>query len=280
MYYEEKNKLANKYSIIFNALWIISLILPTMITKNQVLISTISLCVIGIYTAVICIKSWDKFKFSLNVKNCIKYNSVEICNNFAYFLIFLFGYRTTFEYGAEYTNALTFISLITDAQSDAFGSIVTAAQIDISKNKFNYRNHKNNAYKLLLIFLITMILMFVLLFNNYDLNLVITLTYFIIHIITFSIYPGYRIKMCYLQLEWSAFKTTINKLSTQIIRFMFSFIKSPFCTALGQLTAGIYQAITINYMFYKHYIVRKDGIIEKINNQKVNINDNIDNINK
>ena len=94
----------------------------------------------------------------LNVFKCIKYDSVELFNNIAFFLIFLFGLSNALEYGEQFTIALTFVALITDTQWDTADTIVTAATI---KNEFNYKYHRNNAYKLLGILFITSLVMFV-----------------------------------------------------------------------------------------------------------------------
>lgn len=107
---------------------------------------------------------------------------------------------------------MTFIALINDTQWDTADAIVTANTIDISKNNFNYKEHRNNAYKLLMILFSTSLLMFVVLYNFYNLDFKITMIYFGFEIINFIIYPIYRIKTCYLQLEWSALKTTSNKI--------------------------------------------------------------------
>ncbi len=89
----------------------------------------------------IYIKNSNKFKFNINVLKCIKYDSVELLNNIAFFLIFLFGLSNALEYGEMYATALTFIALITDTQWDTFDAIKEAATIDISKRKFNYIEH-------------------------------------------------------------------------------------------------------------------------------------------
>lgn len=125
----------------------------------------------------------------LNVFKCIKYDSVELFNNIAFFLIFLFGLSNALKYGEQFTIALTFVALITDTQWDTADAMVTAATIDISKNEFNYKYHKNNAYKLLGILFITSLVMFVCLYGFYDLNFKITMIYFGFEIVNFIIYP-------------------------------------------------------------------------------------------
>ncbi len=263
LYYEEKNTLANKYSIIFNLLNFVVLVGISLITKNQSIIVITTLIPLAIFTLYIFIKNSNKFKLKLNILKCIKYDSVELFNNIAFFLIFLFGLSNALEFGEQYAIALTFIALITDTQWDTADAIVTAATIDISKNNFNYKRHRNNAYKLLMILFSTSLLMFIILYNFYNLDFKITMIYFGFEIINFIIYPIYRIKTCYLQLEWSALKTTSNKICASILRMFMSFLKTPFCTGIGQVCSSIYQFITLNIFFHKNYLVNDKGFIEK-----------------
>ena len=263
LYYEEKNKLANKHSLVFNLLNFILLIGTSLITKNQIIIIATTLIPLTLYTLYIFIKNSDKFKFNINVLKCIKYDSVELFNNVAFFLIFLFGLSNALEYGEMYANALTFIALITDTQWDTFDAIKEAATIDISKRKFNYIEHRNNAYKLLGILFGTSLIMFVLLYGFYDLDFKITMIYFSFEIVNFLIYPIYRIKTCYLQLEYSAFKTTSNKIIASIFRMFMSLLKTPFCTGIGQVCSSVYQFVTVSIMFNYNFKIDKTGSVVK-----------------
>ena len=263
LYYEEKNKLANKHSLVFNLLNFILLIGTSLITKNQVIIIATTLIPLAIYTLYIYIKNSNNFKFNINVLKCIKYDSVELFNNIAFFLIFLFGLSNALEYGKMYATALTFIALITDTQWDTFDAIKEAATIDISKRKFNYIEHRNNAYKLLGILFGTSLIMFVLLYGFYDLDFKITMLYFSFEIVNFLIYPIYRIKTCYLQLEYSAFKITSNKIIASILRMFISLLKTPFCTGIGQVCSSVYQFITVSIMFGHNFKIDKTGCVVK-----------------
>lgn len=263
LYFEEKNKLANKHSLVFNLLNFILLIGTSLITKNQVIIIATTLIPLAIYTLYIYIKNSNKFKFNINVLKCIKYDSVELFNNIAFFLIFLFGLSNALEYGEMYATALTFIALITDTQWDTFDAIKEAATIDISKRKFNYIEHRNNAYKLLGILFGTSLMMFAFLFGFYDLDFKITMIYFSFEIVNFLIYPIYRIKTCYLQLEYSAFKITSNKIIASILRMVMSLLKTPFCTGIGQVCSSVYQFITVSIMFNHNFKVDKTGCVIK-----------------
>ena len=263
LYYEEKNKLANKHSLVFNLLNFILLIGTSLISKNQVIIIATTLIPLAIYTLYIYIKNSNKFKFNINVLKCIKYDSVELFNNIAFFLIFLFGLSNALEYGEMYATALTFIALITDTQWDTFDAIKEAATIDISKRKFNYIEHRNNAYKLSGILFGTSLIMFVLLYGFYDLDFKITMLYFSFEIVNFLIYPIYRIKTCYLQLEYSAFKITSNKIIASILRMFMSLLKTPFCTGIGQVCSSVYQLITVSIMFGHNFKIDKMGCVIK-----------------
>ena len=268
LYYEEKNKLANIYSILFNLLNFVLLIGTSLITKQQGIIITVTLLPLFIFTLYIYLKNSNKFKFEINILNWIKYNSVELFNNIAFFIIYMFGLSNALEYGEIYGNALTFVSLITDTQWDTAEAITIASNIDISKSNFNYKTSRNNAYKLLLLLVGTSVIMFLLLFSFYDLNLKITLIYFSFELINFCMFPIYKIKTCYLQLEYSSLKTTSNKIISSILRMSFSLLKTPYCTGFGQICSSIYQFVTINVMFHNNFKVRKNGLIIKFKNTK------------
>lgn len=265
LYYESKNELANKYSIIFNLLNFVLLVGTSLITKNQSVIVITTLIPLFLFTLYIIIKNSDKFKLRLNIFKCIKYDSVELFNNVGFLLIFLFGLSNAINFGEKYTLALTFVALITDTQWDTAEAIVTAATIDISKNNFNYKEHRRNAYKLLGILFLTSLIMFSLLYRFYDLDFKITMIYFTFEIVNFLIYPIYRIKTCYLQLEWSSFKTTGNKIISLFLRMILSLTKTPFCTGIGQACSSVYQFITVSIFFKLNFKVDKKGNIIRKN---------------
>ena len=265
LYYEGQNKLANKYSIMFNLLNLVLLVGTSLITKNQSVIVITTLIPLFLFTLYIIIKNSDKFKLKLNIFKCIKYDSVELFNNIGFLLIFLFGLSNAINFGEKYTLALTFVALITDTQWDTADAIVTAATIDISRNNFNYKEHKRNAYKLLGILFLTSLIMFSLLYRFYDLDFKITMIYFVFEIVNFLIYPIYRIKTCYLQLEWSAFKITENKIFSLFLRMLLSLTKTPFCTGIGQACSSVYQFITVSIFFKLNFKVDKKGNIIRKN---------------
>ena len=264
LYFEGKEKLANKYMLILNVLNFGVLIGTSMFIKNKAVIVTATLFVISIYTLFITIKQYKKFKFELNLLTCIKYESVSIANYLFFFLTELFGLSNTLQYGKEYTVALTFTTLITDTQWDAFKAIETVAKIDISKGNFNYREHRRNAYKLLVVLLTTTFMMLIFTYKFYELNLALIFIYLSIEIMDFILCPIYNLKICYLQLQdkFEA-KVTSNKILASSIATVNSFLKTPFCTIIGRFFSVIEQFIVVNIMFFNNFKIRKNGTIEK-----------------
>ena len=110
--------------------------------------------------------------------------------------------------------------------------------------------------------------MFVCLYGFYDLDFKITMIYFGFEIINFIMYPIYRIKTCYLQLEWSALKTTTNKIISSILRMIMSLLKTPYCTGIGQLCSSIYQFVSVSIIFKLYYKVDETGNITRKNFKK------------
>lgn len=263
LYFEGKEKLANKYCMQLNLLNFTILILSAIILKNKIQIVFVTLVAILVYTAWVTIKQYKKFKFEINIFKCFKYESVEICNNVLFFLIFLFGLSNALQFGEKYVLALNLVALITDTQWDSFEAIKTVAKIDISKENFNYKKHKANAYKLLGILIVTIFIMLGISLSYYNLDLKITAIYLSFELINFIIFPIYSIKTSYLQLEKYEIKVTCNKLLAGILRMTMSFLRTPYCTGIGQVLSSIYQFITVNIIFHKNFIINKNGDVEK-----------------
>ena len=235
----------------------------SLLTRNQIAIVSVTLVTLILFVLYVFIKNIDTFKFNLDILKWIKYDSVELFNNLAFFLTYLFGLSNALEYGEMYASALTFVSLITDTQWDTIDAIVVAAKIDISKNSFNYKTSRSNGYKLLGVLLISSLIMFVVLYGFYELSFGLVIIYLSIEVVNFVLYPIYKIETCYLQLEYSAFKTTTNKIVSSIIRFLMSFLKTPFCTLIGQLCSSVYQFVTMKFMFRRNFDVGNDGYVVK-----------------
>ncbi len=106
-----KKKLANKYCMRFNLLNFVILILSSIILKDKIQIVVTTLIAILIYTAYVTVKQYKKFKFQINILNCCKYESVEICNNTLFFLIFLFGLSNALKFGEKIYAGIKFCGI-------------------------------------------------------------------------------------------------------------------------------------------------------------------------
>jgi len=251
LYYKEENKKANKISIKFNVINFITLIGIALISGNQQITATASIVILIMYTIIIVIKNLDKFKFSINLLNCIKYDSVELFTQLNFLIIYLFGFSNAFEFGYKYVLAITFATLLTDMQWDIAHAIAMVAKIDISKKNFNYKEHLKNAYKLTSLLIISIALMFITMYKFYNTDLIITIIFVLGDVIGFIMYPLYTIKTCYLQLEYSAIKTTVHKQIANIARTAMSFLPTPYCTMIGQLTSMSYQLLYAKVLWNK-----------------------------
>lgn len=251
LYYEEKNTAANIHTIIFNSLNLILIIIFSLISKNQLFIITETLIGLITYVLVMFVIHFDRFKLDLSVFKSIKYDLVDFCDSILFFLIFLFGLSNAATFGVKYLAAMNFVALITDCQWDSFESIGETAKIDLAKNKFDYKESRKNAYILLLLLLSSTMLMFLIMFRFYYLNIYLVLIYLSVEIINFLIFPIYKLKTCYLTLEYSSIKMTFNKFIASGIRVVSSFLPTPFCTILGQLISAFYLLISTNIITRK-----------------------------
>lgn len=257
LYYLELNKKANKISFLFNIINFITLIGIAFVTKNQLLTSIITLFILAIFDIILFVKIIDKIDFKLNLKNCFKYDSVSCSMNFMYFIIYLFGLSNSFSFGEKYVVAITFATLITDIQWDVSAAVKNVAKIDIVKEKFDYIEHFKNAIKFTLLLIISVILMGLIIYPIYNPNLLIVCIFIFLHIIDFAMTPFKNIKMCYLEIEYSPTKTTINTIIAYIIRTVISLLPTPFCTIMGQICSSIYELIYAKVTYRKFKKIAK-----------------------
>lgn len=243
LYYLEQNKQANLVVLLFNTINFFVLIITALISKNQLIISTITLLVLLIFDLILLFKYVNKIDFKLNIKNCFKYDSVSCSISIMFFIIYLFGFSNSFSFGEKYVIAITFATLVTDIQWDMCGAIKTVAKIDIVKKKFDYTYHFKNALKFTFILIASVLLMSIVMYPIYKPQIIIVGIFILLHLYDFVITPFKNIKICYLELEHSVTKTTINTIIAYIIRTIISLLPTPFCTILGQVCSSTYEFI-------------------------------------
>jgi hypothetical protein len=263
LYFEWNNKLANKYSIISNSLSFVFLIGTALLTENQIIISICALIPNAIFILYILIKNSNKFNFDQNIFQRIKFDSSELFRSFALFLIYLFWYSNTFQFWPEYAAAIAFMSLISDTQRDMAMAVWKLAKVDISKNKFNYIEHRKNACKYIWILLVSIFILFVTLFSIYNIDIRIGLIFLAFDVLDFLLFPLNELKICFLQIEWSAKKTTWNVFCSYFIRTLLSFLPTPFCTAIWQINTAIYEFFAFWYITKKNYRLDDRGVFVK-----------------
>lgn len=260
LYYEDNNKRANKYSFLFNLINFLSLIIMGLSTKNQVVIASVSLIATAIFTLIMISRTVKITRFKINLKNCIKYDSVYLFAKISMFIIYLFGFKNAFDFGEKYILATSFATLITDTQWDISYAIKTVAQIDITKKTFSYKEHMKNSRKLIYILIISTFIMGLILYPNYKPDIVATLTIVSIELISLYLYPIYITKLTFIQSEYSAIKATISKQVANILRIICALIPSPFCTSFGLAVSVVIQ------LSFTHYIIKKNKLnLEMIN---------------
>lgn len=252
LYYENDNKKANKYSIGFNLINFGTLIIMSMITQKQIMIASISIIITFIFVIIMMFRTVEKTKFKINLINCIKYDSVYLFAEISMFIIYLFGFKNSFNFGEKYILATSFATLITDTQWDISYAIKTVAQIDIAKKDFSYKEHMKNSRKLIYLLIISTFVMGIVLYPSYKVDITATLLIVGIELISLYMYPIYITKLTYIQLEYSAIKATISKQIANILRICCSFILSPFCTSIGLAVSVIYQLVSTQYIISKN----------------------------
>ena len=254
LYYENDNKRANKYSFWFNLINFSSLIIMSIITKEQIIITSISIIITTIFTIVMMTRLVQKTKIKINLMNCIKYDSVYLFAEISMFIIYLFGFKNSFNFGEKYILATSFATLITDAQWDISNAIKTVAQIDIAKRLFSYKEHMKNSRKLIYLLIISTFIMGLILYPSYKVDITATLLIVGIELISLYMYPIYITKLTYIQLEYSAIKATISKQIANILRVCCSFIPLPLCTSIGLAVSVIYQLVSTQCIIQKNKI--------------------------
>lgn len=252
LYYENDNKRANKYSFCFNLINFSSLIIMSIITKKQIVIASISIIISTVFTIIMMTRLVQKTKFKINLINCVKYDSVYLFAEISMFIIYLFGFKNSFNFGEKYILATSFATLITDTQWDISGAIKTVAQIDIAKRLFSYKEHMKNSRKLIYLLIISTFIMGLILYPSYKVDITATLVIVAIELISLYMYPIYITKLTYIQLEYSVIKATISKQIANILRICCSFIPSPFCTSIGLAISVIYQLGATQYIINKN----------------------------
>ena len=252
MYYEGRNKTANKYCFWFNLINFLTLVIMSIITKEQMIIAIVSITCTSLFVIFMMVKTVKVTRFKINLLSCIKYDSSYLFAEISMFIIYLFGFKNAFNYGDKYVFAISFATLITDTQWDIGGAIKTVAQIDIAKKEFSYKEHIKNSMKLTYILIASSGIMGLILYPFYEVDLTVVLIVAVMELACMYKYPIYITKLQFIQLECSALKATISKQIANGFRVICSFIPSPFCTSIGLVISAIFQLVFTQYLIKKN----------------------------
>lgn len=239
LYYEGKNKESNKINLIFNITNFILILLLTSFLKDSIAIF-LALFIDSIIVVIIFLRNYQRTKFCFMIKQNIQFTSFKILQNIAMFLIYGIGFGNSFSYGEKYATAINFESLTTDAQWDMLDSVDTASKIDLSENKFNYKESLKNAYKLLAILISSTIIMNFVLYWYFKPDLTILIIILGVQIIDMLVDPLKVFRWSYMQINDNKAKHNIFYVLSRGIRLLCSFIPSAFCTYIGQVFSMIY----------------------------------------
>lgn len=261
LYFEGRNKEANKYSLIFNVLLFVVTVGLSFIFKDQKIIVFSSLIILTIYILYLLGKEIKRFHFSFPWKKFLRYNCVEIVTNIIFFLIYFFGISNTTTYGVSFLATISFVTLVCDAQWDMTSSIVTAAKIDLANHQFNYKTSIKNALKYTYLLMTSSILFALVMYPFYKPNLFLLLFFGGYELCNFIGYPFYYLRICYLQIEGNPVVATIHKTMAYLLRLGCSFLPTAFCTFIGQVVSFLYQLFVFIGLFKQQFKVEEDGTV-------------------
>jgi hypothetical protein len=140
-------------------------------------------------------------------------------------------------------------------------SIITVATIDASKDKLNYKESLDNGKKLITILISSILIMGFILYFFYKPSLWVLSIFIGVQIINLILCPKIWIRQQYIQINYSSKKNIFHKNIYEIIRIIFSFVPTPFCTYIGQFLALMYEVIVYN-IYYRNKFYITDGYLK------------------
>ena len=271
LYFENKDKQANFCTLGFIVLNLVTVVVTSLITKNQVAILLTNTLSLFVYVAVWFGLKIKKFKFDFNILKNFKYESFGIVGDLFMLIIYLFGFRIAFSFGEEYYLALSFCNLVTDPLWDAVGSIQKIAKIDISQSNYNYKNALKKSAAISVFYIAVGTAVFFTLFRSYGVILEIGIIYLAIQIADIIVNIFKQNIQVFLQLEYSATKTTLVNLFTKIARAALSIILfTPFNTDIAQISLGVVGLVILLAFRFKNFnlgstgeLVRKEKYLQE-----------------
>lgn len=264
IYFQNKDKLANFCSVGFIVLNLLSVVITTLITKNQLTICLTNLICLFVYVCVWFGLTFKKFKFNFNPLKNFKYESLSVISSFFMLIVYLFGYSTAFSFGTEYVVALNLVNLITDPQWDALDAISKIAKIEISNSNYNYKKALKCSAAITLFYVATSVILFFSLFKIYNAVLTIGLIYLAIQVADMLLNILQANIKTFMQLEYSPIISTIIYIIGKVIRTVLAVaIINPFNTNISQIVADFVIVACFLFPRFKCFKLDKDGFLIK-----------------
>lgn len=264
LYFEDKEKTANKHLFCFNILNFIILILSALIFKKAQIAVSITLISLLFYIICLYFCNVQKFKIDFKFYKNIRYESANIISEIAMLIIYLFGFKTMFSAGEEYLAAINIAGLCTDTQWDTMDAIATVAKVDISKGRYNYKKELKNSYIFTLILISTSIVMSYSVGYMRKAPLRLVSVYLMLQVLDMLLYPFTLIITTSAQIEYSPLLCTVISLGAKTIRTIVSVtLISPYCTDIAQIMSGIILFTSMLIIRIRKYKVQNGKLILK-----------------
>ena len=264
LYFEDKERLATIHLFGFNFVGFIVLILSSLIIKNTLVALILTSCILLIYVIGLYAWQFEKFKIDFKFYKNFKYESANIMSSIFMMIIYLFGYRTVFDWGEEYIVAINLITLCTDTQWDMQEAIRTVAKVDIAKGRYDIKRELTNSYIYTTFLVITSVIMFFVLFPSRNVRLGVCLIYLTIQFIDMFLYCFERIIATFTQLEYSAKLNTFIKIVLLGVRTLISVLLiSPYCTEIAQLVQCVLGFVIFLVVRLKNFKIEENRLVAR-----------------
>lgn len=273
-YFEDKEKLANIHLFSFNFITFAVLVVSALLISNPVIFVSVTLLILAIYIICLYAREFKKFKIKFEFYKNFKYSSANVVSSMFMFFIYLFGFKNAFSAGPEYVAALNLVGLCTDTQWDVLAAISTVAEVNISKNRFEYKKQLRDSFVYAIVVISTSFIMAISLSFVYETILKLVMIYLSFQVLDMFLYPYSEILSVFTQIEYSAKLNTAINFTFRLIRTLIAiFLVSPYCTDIGQAVQGISTFIALIIVRFSVYKIEDKKLIiksKKLINEKSN----------
>ncbi len=262
LYFEYREKLANKLLICFNFLNFVLVVILAWLIPTTAIAFGITLAVLFIFVLCLYIWQFEKSKIDFSFFKNLRYESADIACCVFNLIIYLFGFQLAFSFGQEYLVAINIVTIGTDPFWDSIYAVEKVAKVDISKGCYGYRKELKNAhlYTLILVLLSTVVTIGGYFFVNTSFHIV--MIFLLMQIVAMFLGPIQLIMAVFVQLEYSPKLNTTIILSGRGVRTLLGiFLYTPYCTAIGHIVSAFLIFGTMLLIRYKKFKVQDNRLV-------------------